>query len=89
MAQISARWVVLLISTRHLHNFPFGIDVFDVDMCTEASDKINLFEGSRLSNLVLGSCSAAGIFALLLAVLVTSLNEKRKEEAVAGQPSLK
>lgn len=55
-------------------------------MCTEASDAISLFEGSRLSNLVLGSCSAVGIFALLLAVLVTSLNEKRKEEAVAGQP---
>ena len=55
-------------------------------MCTEASDAISLFEGNRLSNLVLGSCSAVWIFALLLAVLVTSLNEKRKEEAVAGQP---
>lgn len=73
-----AFFIVLMSSTRHLHNFPSGIDVFDVDTCTEASDTINLFEGNRLNNLVLGSCSVVGIFALLLAVLVTSLNEKRK-----------
>lgn len=78
--------IVLMSRTRHLHNFPSGIDVFDADTCTEVSDTINLFEGSRLSNLELGSCSGMGIFALLLAMLVTSLNEKRKEEAVAGQP---
>lgn len=53
-------------------------DVFDVDTCTEASDTINLFEGKRLSNLVLGSCSAVGFFALLLAVLVTSLERGRR-----------
>lgn len=78
--------LVLMSGTRHLYNFPSGIDVFDVDTCTESSDTINLFEGNRLSNLVLGSCSLVGIFALLLAVLVTSLNEKRKEDAVAQQP---
>lgn len=77
---------MLLSGTRHLHNFPSGIDVFDVDTYTEASDTINLFEGNRLSNVVLGSCIAVGIFALLLAVLVTSSNEKRKEEAATGQP---
>lgn len=69
-----------------MHNFPSSIDVFNVDTYTEASDTINLFEGNRLSNLVLGSCTIVGIFAVLLAVLVTSLNEKRKEEAVTGQP---
>lgn len=67
-------------STRHLHNFPSGRDVFDVNTCAEASDTINVFEGNRLSNLVLGSCSVVGIFALLLTVLVTSLNEKRKRQ---------
>lgn len=60
-----------------------------MEVQTEVSDTINLFEGSRLSNLVLGSCSDLGIFALLLAVLVTSSNEKRKEVAVAGHLSIK
>lgn len=71
---------VVMSSTRHLHNFPSGRDVFDVNTCAAASDTINLFGSNRLSNLVLGSCSVVGIFALLLAVLVTSLNEKRKRQ---------
>lgn len=43
-------------STRHLHNFPSGREVFGVNKCAGAADTINVFEGNRLSNLGLGSC---------------------------------
>lgn len=52
-------------------------------MCTVASDPVSLFEGSRLSNPEFGSW---GDFCFTASSACDILNEKRKEEAVAGQP---